>query len=140
MPLLQADHDYLQGVLSPGELIHESVPDFRSHSVPWSLSYDRQPSLAIAPSSLAQVQNIVKYLYDHKTIDFAIRGRGTGSTSAQDVILSMRNFNDITFDEAKQEVEIGAGCDWGEVDSRLAALVSESIGYDTFTSANNTDV
>jgi hypothetical protein len=59
----------------------------------------------------------VKYLYN-SDLDFAVRNTGTGSVSAQDIILSTHGFKSSKFD-GKDEVIVGAGLDWGEVDALM---------------------
>lgn len=123
MPLTTANRQYFSSILSAQELNDQLAPRFTSNTVPWSLSYDQKPLLALLPSSLSSLQAVIKYLYEHENIDFAIRGRGVGSASAQDVIVSMSSWTDVVFDEEQKIVDIGAGNDWGDVDARLATLV-----------------
>lgn len=127
MPLTQEDRQYFSSVLPAQELIDQSAATFTSNTVPWSLSYDQRPSLSLVPSSLTSFQAVIKYLYEHEDIDFAIRGRGVGSASAQDVVVSMSNWTDVVFDQDQKTVDIGAGSDWGDVDTRLATLVRWAV-------------
>lgn len=109
-------------ILPETSILDPTSPHFATNSAPWSLAYDKSPSLVLIPSTLEQLQATVKCLCD-SDLDFAVRGRGFGSSSAADVVLSMTAFDEITFDEKAQIIQIGAGLDWGEVDERLATLV-----------------
>jgi FAD/FMN-containing dehydrogenase len=111
----------LRDIVTAAGVLERTSADFRSHTLPWSLSYDRSPELAVTPSSLEQLQQAIKYLYD-SDLEFAARGKGVGSASASDVVLSLRAFQDVLFDEASLTVQIGAGLDWGQVDTKLATL------------------
>lgn len=61
---------------------------------------------------------VVKALYD-SDLDFAIRNTGTGSVSAEDVILSTHGFKSFDFSEQDEMVTIGSGFAWGEVDTLM---------------------
>lgn len=122
MPVVESQLKSLRAILPEDEIIEPSSPSFKSHSTPWSLSYDKHPTLVLAPSTIERVQAVVKLLCE-TSLDFAVRGRGVGSASASDVILSMKAFQEIRFDEHKGMVEVGAGLDWGQVDEKLAILV-----------------
>lgn len=132
MPLTKTDYDCFRSILPLDEFVAAADSTFKSHTLPWSLSYDQCPSLALIPSSLSSLQAVIKYLYEHDKIDFAIRGRGVGSASAKDVIVCMTMWTEITFDAANLTVELGAGLDWGEVDTQLAKLVSLGAGKDMY--------
>lgn len=121
MPVKEHDLQELRKVLPSSAILEPSSRDFKSHSTPWSLSYDRSPAIVVVPSTLEELTLVVKYLYD-SDLDFAVRGRGVGSASASDVILSLKAFQDVVFDEASLTVELGAGLEWGQVDERLITL------------------
>ncbi|RYP17094.1 hypothetical protein DL765_004713 [Monosporascus sp. GIB2] len=111
----------IKAILPGGDVLEPGSAAFTSHSLPWSLSYDKSPQLVVCPSTEPLLQNMVKYLYG-SDLDFAIRSRGLGSSSAEDVILSLRGFDEIKFDPAGEIVEVGAGLNWGEVDAKLAVF------------------
>lgn len=71
------------------------------------------------------MSKVVKALYE-SNLDFAIRGTGTGSVSAKDVILSTHGFKQFEFDERLETVTIGSGFTWGEVD---ALMEKYALGY-----------
>lgn len=122
MPVSESQLKAFRSILPAEEIIEPSDASFKSHSTPWSLSYDKHPELVLAPSSVEGVQAVLKLLCE-TDLDFAVRGRGVGSASASDVILSMKAFQNLTFDEDKEVVELGSGLDWGQVDERLATMV-----------------
>ncbi|TKA69579.1 hypothetical protein B0A49_04496 [Cryomyces minteri] len=104
--------------LSPSEYLTSEHPSFAKEVEPWSLDADLHPSLLVTPSTLASLQDVVRYLYKTQ-LDFAIRTTGTGSSSAKDVILSLKGFKEFNFDASSETVTLGAGLAWGEVDQLL---------------------
>lgn len=112
----------LELIVPDDEIFLPNTPHFKAHTTPWSLFYDRNPSIVLVPSTLTTLQEVVRFLHD-SDFDFAVRGRGCGNSSAADVVLSMRSFDKILFDRENETVSIGAGLDWGQVDEGLATLV-----------------
>lgn len=111
----------IRGVLPESDILEPDSSAFASHTRPWSLSYDQSPRLVLCPSTEPLLQDAVKYLCE-SDLDFAVRSRGLGSSSAADVVLSLRGFSEFAFDAASETADVGAGLDWGEVDARLAEL------------------
>lgn len=116
--------DVFETILPESEILDRSSPEFPRHSTPWSVAYEKSPKLVLVPSTLERLQATVKKLCE-MDVDFAVRGRGVGSSSASDVILSMRSFEEIGFDENSEAVLLGSGLDWGQVDEKLATLVGD---------------
>jgi FAD/FMN-containing dehydrogenase len=115
-----ASEDYLndiQTLLQPSEILEQGHPEHRIQSLPWSRHAELNPTLVLQPTSLERMQNIIKFLYN-SNLDFAVRNTGTGSVSAQDIILSTHGFKSFEFND-KDEVVVGAGLDWGEVDELM---------------------
>jgi FAD/FMN-containing dehydrogenase len=106
--------DDLRKLLQPCEIFEQGHPEHRSQSLPWSRHAELNPTLVLQPTSLERMQNIVNFLYN-SNLDFAVRNTGTGSVSAEDIILSTHGFKSFEFN-GKDEVIVGAGLDWGEVD------------------------
>ena len=98
-------------------------PEYRENTKPWSLAYDKHPTVLLIPQTVEQLQLIVKTLYDHEDIDFAIRGRGCGSASASDVLVSLsaKPFQEISLVSSGAThgllVDVGGGTEWGAVDA-----------------------
>lgn len=97
-----------------------SPETYKAQSATWSTWADKHPSLVLQPTTLASLSAVIKALYNG-TLDFAVRNTGTGSVSAEDVILSTHGFKSFNFSPEKEEVLIGAGLDWGEVDALMEA-------------------
>ena len=108
--------------------------EYVKNSKPWSLAYDKFPSIVLIPESLEELQGIVRILNRHDEIDFATRGRGCGSSSAKDVIISMsaaawQGIELVDDDGAGSViVEVGAGTDWGDVDRGVGKLAPGHVG------------
>lgn len=109
MPLTADQIQELRGMLPEDEILEPSSPAFASHSVPWSLAYDKGPRLVLCPSTEPRLQKVVAYLCA-SDLDFAVRSRGLGSSSAADVVLSLRAFSDFVWDADREVAEVGAGC------------------------------
>lgn len=108
-------------LLSPAEYLTPDHPDFAKEVAPWSLHADQHPSLLLTPRTLSALQTVVQHLYS-SDLDFAVRTTGTGSASAQDVIVSLQAFKDFSFDAASETATLGAGLSWGEVDKLMEEL------------------
>jgi FAD/FMN-containing dehydrogenase len=106
--------DDLKALLKPSEIFEQGHPEHRSQSLPWSRHTELNPTLVLQPTSLERLQSVVIYLYN-SDLDFTVRNTGTGSVSAQDIILSTHGFKSFELN-GKDEVIVGAGLDWGEVD------------------------
>ncbi|KAF2773368.1 FAD-binding domain-containing protein [Teratosphaeria nubilosa] len=105
----------LRSMLPRGEVFNPDQPEYKLQSQPWSNYAELHPKMVMQPTTLTGLQKVVKYLYD-SDLDFAIRNTGTGSVSAQDVIISMHGFKMFDFDQAAGTVVLGGGLDWGEAD------------------------
>lgn len=109
------DLDHLRSLLPKSDIFEKDAPGYKEQSAPWSTWADQRPPLVLQPTSLQSMSTIVKALYN-SGLDFAVRNTGTGSVSAQDVILSTHGFKSYSFDKDAEIVTIGSGLDWGEVD------------------------
>ena len=107
-----------RSLLPPAEVLDRDSPSYKEASAPWSVWADRSPTLAVQPTTLDGMSAVVKALYS-SSLDFAIRNTGTGSASAEDVILSTQGFKSFTYDSASEVVTIGSGFAWGEVDALM---------------------
>lgn len=90
-------------------------PQYEEHTKPWSTAADRHPMLVVVPKNLTTLQKVVKAL-SGSILDFAIRGTGTGSSSAYDAVVSMQGFKSFEFNPVTEIATVGAGLTWGEVD------------------------
>ena len=122
MPLTTEYIRELKAILPEDDVLEPNSPAFAAHSLPWSLSYDQSPRLVVRPSTEPLLRDTVRYLCESNELDFAVRSRGLGSSSATDVVLSLRAFTDFEFDPARETVDVGAGLNWGDVDVKLAEL------------------
>ena len=113
--------DKLKTLLPPSEIHEQGTPSHRVQSLPWSQHAEADPKLVVTPSTLTSLQSTLKLLYEDPGLDFAVRNTGTGSASARDVILSMQGFKSFVFDKEAEEVTLGAGLDWGEVEVLMSA-------------------
>ncbi|KAL9079663.1 MAG: hypothetical protein Q9159_007709 [Coniocarpon cinnabarinum] len=101
---------------------------YQENTVPWSLSYDASPALLLIPDSISQLQTAIRNLYA-TSLDFTVRGRGCGSASAKDVLISLSApaFQNISLVSATESegpvIDVAAGCDWSAVD----AFVEENL-------------
>lgn len=117
--------DHLRSLLPASEIFEKNDPGYKEHSVPWSVWEDRHPTLIVQPSTLESISQTVLALYE-SNLDFAVRSTGTGSASAEDVILSTQGFKSLSFDKEAETVTLGGGLSWSEVD---ALLEEHAPGY-----------
>lgn len=118
-------------ILSADEIIDASSPLYTSETQCWSEQKDLKPAVVLRPKSLPALQRVVRALYD-SDLDFAVRCNGVGSSSAEDVILSMTAFNNVQFDPVAETVTIGAGQTFGDVERKMEVLAP---GYASMTSS-----
>lgn len=121
----QEQLQHLRTLLPASEVFDHSSPSYKDASAPWSVWADLHPTLVIQPTTLHGMSAVVKALYE-STLDFGIRNTGTGSVSAEDVILSTHGFKSFDFDAGSETVTLGSGFAWGEVD---ALMEERAPGY-----------
>ena len=85
----------------------------------WSADGQQAPAIVIEPQHLAQLQAVIKYLYE-SSLHFAIKNGGVGSTSARDVLLILSNFKELQFSAESESLSVGGGALWSDVDSYMA--------------------
>ncbi|KAN0076339.1 hypothetical protein V8E54_006481 [Elaphomyces granulatus] len=105
-------------ILTAGEIIEPSSPEYGSQKMVWSGQKDRHPRLVLKPRSLPALQKTVKYLCE-SDLDFAVRSGGAGSSSASDIVLTMSAFNGFHFDRNTEVATVGAGQTWGDIDRKI---------------------
>ncbi|MCJ1475957.1 hypothetical protein MMC13_004621 [Lambiella insularis] len=110
-----------EAVLSPNEIIDASSPLYLSETRCWSEQKYLKPAVVLRPKSVPALQRVVQALYDSQ-LDFAVRCNGVGSSSAEDVVLSMRAFNGFEFDPVAETITIGAGQTFGDVERKMEEL------------------
>lgn len=119
MVLSQVHMSALRAILSPGEILDVSSPEYLLHTETWSAQKNRHPAWVLRPSTLLALQNTVQYLCQEDEIDFAVRSGGIGSSSASDIVLSMAAFDGFEFDPNSETVIVGVGQTWGDVDRKI---------------------
>jgi len=117
--------EHLHSILASTEIFTDGQPEYKQQSEPWSTYAELHPRVVVQPTSLEQMQKVVKYLYE-SNLDFGVRNTGTGSVSARDVVLSTHGFKSFHFDQTTATVTIGSGFDWGEMD---ALMEEKAPGY-----------
>jgi FAD/FMN-containing dehydrogenase len=80
---------------------------------------NRNPKLVLRPKSIGALQRMLTYLCESSDLDFAVRSGGIGSSSAEDVVLSINAFDSFEFDDETKVATIGAGQTWGDVDRKM---------------------
>lgn len=109
--------DVLQSLIErtdPSEVLTQGNPEYTAHSAPWAAQNDLHPRVVFAPRSVASLARIVAFLYQ-TDLDFNVRGHGFKSPSAQDVLISMMNFNGFEYDKDQKLATVGVGATWAEV-------------------------
>jgi FAD/FMN-containing dehydrogenase len=127
MSIAAAQLSEVRKLLSKGEIIEPSSPQYAQETRVWAYQKQQNPSLVVRPTSLSSLQTIVRYLSE-SALDFSIRSSGAGSSSAKDVVVSLNAFNEVVFNRDDETVLVGAGQIWGDVDRKLAEQAPDYVG------------
>jgi FAD/FMN-containing dehydrogenase len=108
--------EHLRSLVRPDEYIPPSSPLYAVESSTWSLAKQRHPRLVIRPSTVESLASCIKYLASTE-LHWKVRSQGFGSSSANDVLVSLTAFDQFSFqqeDDQKGIVILGAGQCWGD--------------------------
>ncbi|KAF9880564.1 cysteine desulfurase [Colletotrichum karsti] len=100
--------------LSSGSVVTSKHDTYAFHCEPYAIQKQLYPPVVLVPSSTDELATILRFLYA-SDLDFTIRGLGFKSPSAKDVVVSMMNFKDISYDSVKKIATVGASATWSEV-------------------------
>ena len=117
----------LEAILSSDEILSVTSPGYVAETRCWAAQKSLQPPFVLRPTSIIALQRTVKYLCE-SDLDFAVRCSAAGSSSGQDVNVSMSAFNDFQFDASTEVVTIGAGQSWGDIERKLAEIAPDYKG------------
>ncbi|MCJ1242956.1 hypothetical protein MMC30_000152 [Trapelia coarctata] len=115
----------IAAILQPDEIILEDSPLYEHESLAWLANKDSKPPMALRPRSVSALQALMRFVYD-SDLDFAMRSTGVGSSSGWDLVISMTAFDGFSFDAEQENVTVGAGQTWGDVDRKMD---SDAQGY-----------
>lgn len=105
-------------------ILSPSSPDYILHSEPFAIQKQRNPPIVFVPNNVEYLSKIIRFLYTTK-LDFAIRGRGFKSPSAEHVIVSMMQFDGFEYDREKKLITVGVGSTWKDVVSKMEEVDPE---------------
>ncbi|KAL0262017.1 hypothetical protein SLS55_003452 [Diplodia seriata] len=118
--------DAIAGILPPEEILEPSSELYAQESKTWAAQKQKNPAVVVRPGNAERLQKLVPYLYD-SGLDFAIRCGGIGSSSAKDVVLSMKQFDSFKYNQEDQTVVVGAGQTWGDIEQKLEEVAPGRI-------------
>lgn len=121
------DLETLKSLLSPAELITPDHDMYLEESIVWAQQAYQHPTLIVRPTSLESLSKAVKFLAE-SSLDWQVKTGGAGNASAEDVVLSTRAFNGLTFDRENEIVELGAGALWSEYYAAMERIAPEYTG------------
>lgn len=113
-----SDFDTINTILTPSELIDPSTDQYRSESQTWQAHRNLRPKVLARPNSIETLAALVAFLAA-SDLDWVVRCQGIGDASARDVLISLMAFDGFAFDAQSENIVIGAGMTWGEVEKRL---------------------
>ncbi|KAF6838945.1 cysteine desulfurase [Colletotrichum plurivorum] len=115
--------DGLLSLVKDSELITASSnPEkFKELTTFWAAQINIGAKAVVLPSSLESLARVVRYLYD-SSLDFAFRGHGHASLPAKDVIVSLENLSDFSYDADSKTMTVGAGLRWSAVYEMIEIL------------------
>lgn len=117
----------LAEILPQEEIFRPSSDTYIKESKVWAAQKQGNPAVVLRPSNATRLQKLVPYLYG-SGLDFAIRCGGMGSSSAQDVVLSMSAFNSFKYNPEDHTIVVGGGSTWGHVEQELEKVAPGRIG------------
>ncbi|KAH7308908.1 FAD binding domain-containing protein [Stachybotrys elegans] len=88
----------------------------------WAAQLNLSPKAIVSPPDVKTLAKTIQYLYSHTELDFAFRGRGYSSLPTKDVLVSLHNLDEFTYDPDKQTITVGAGQSWMTVYEALERL------------------
>ncbi|KAJ7765829.1 hypothetical protein DFH07DRAFT_737543 [Mycena maculata] len=88
--------------------------------------------IAVQPGSVKDLSQIMRVLSRHPTVRFAVKGGGHGMapglSSTTEIHISMTHFSKIYYNAQTELVEIGSGCLWEQVYTKLAPTGRNIVG------------
>lgn len=117
-------------ILPPEEILEPSSELYTKESTTWAAQKQQHPALVVRPGSAERLQKLVPYLYE-SGLDFAIRCGGIGSSSAKDVVVSMKQFDSFKYNPDDHTIVVGAGQLWGDIEQKLEEVAPGRIGTST---------
>lgn len=109
----------LAEILPQEEIFQPSSDNHIKESKVWAAQKQGNPAVFLRPSNATRLQKLVPYLYGCG---------GMGSSSAQDVVLSMSAFNSFKYNPEDHTIVVGGGSTWGHVEQELAKVAPGRIG------------
>ncbi|KAB2580627.1 FAD-linked oxidoreductase afoF [Lasiodiplodia theobromae] len=113
-------------ILPPEEILEPSSELYTKESTTWAAQKQQHPALVVRPGSAERLQKLVPYLYE-SGLDFAIRCGGIGSSSAKDVVVSMKQFDSFKYNPDDHTIVVGAGQLWGDIEQKLEEVAPARI-------------
>jgi len=104
--------------------VYPTSPEYNTDRFIANKRFSLYPHAIIAPRTQEEAVFVFNSLKKHH-LDFAIRGGGhcyEPASLSSGYVVDLRNFNQITPNVSKQEVNIGAGCRLGDVIATLGKL------------------
>jgi FAD/FMN-containing dehydrogenase len=112
---------------SEAEIVLASDATYGFDTSTWAAHKNFQPQIVIRPKSVDALSKLLRYL-NSSDLDFAVRGSGMGSSSAKDVLISTRAFDDFHFDRVAEVLTLGGGLFWRDYYARMAEVASDYQG------------
>ena len=116
--------DPLIRTLPADAILTPSSPTYKLHSEPFAIQKQLYPPVVFVPKTVDVLAKIVAFVYK-TNLDFAVRGRGFKSPSAEHVIISMMEFNSFEYDTEKKLATVGVGASWADVVRRMEEVDPE---------------
>lgn len=111
-------------LVDPSEIIAASSAEYADNVEPWSAAKNKNPRLVLRPTTEESLSKIVAYLAT-TNLDYNVRSRGFGSSSATDVLISLSAFDDFEFNQEEKYVILGTGSSWRSYYERMDKATSD---------------
>ncbi|KZV76890.1 FAD-binding domain-containing protein [Peniophora sp. CONT] len=105
-------------ISSSSEVFYPGSDGYAADIYHWSLACTRNSTCSVEPGTAEDVSKILGIISESR-VPFAIKGGGhslnPGFTSTPGIQIAMSRFKQVTLNDDKSIVAIGAGCVWGDV-------------------------
>ena len=96
----------LKSILEPAKLHLPGSLVYSEETRTWTVQCNQIPRILVRPQSLEQLSHVLTYLNDSE-LEFAARAGGIGSSSANDILISLAMLSEFSFDPHTETITLG---------------------------------
>lgn len=122
--LLEGDLLELSKLVDPTEILAASSAEYIDNVETWSAAKNKRPRLVLRPKTIGSLSKTIAFLAA-TNLDYNVRSRGFGSSSATDVLISLSAFDDFEYNENDKYVILGTGASWRSYYERMDKVTKD---------------